>query len=63
MNKAGSGTPLSIYWIDVEGGASTILAAPNGQTIVVDAGFQGRAMRGASPKFSRTRCTRSRSTI
>jgi len=44
---AGAGNPapgstLSIYWIDVEGGASTVIAAPNGQTIVVDAGWSDR---------------------
>jgi len=49
-NEAGSGAPLSIYWIDVEGGASTILAAPNGQTIVVDAGFPGARDAGRVAK-------------
>lgn len=36
-----AGSVLSIYWVDVEGGAATIIAAPNGQTIVVDAGWAG----------------------
>lgn len=43
--SAGAANPitgsLSIYWVDVEGGAATIIAAPNGQTIVVDAGWAG----------------------
>ena len=41
MGEAGAGAQLRIYWVDVEGGAATVIAAPNGQTIVVDAGFPG----------------------
>jgi beta-lactamase superfamily II metal-dependent hydrolase len=33
---------VRIYWVDTEGGASTIIAAPDGRVIVVDAGFQSR---------------------
>jgi competence protein ComEC len=36
-----SGEPLVIYWIDVEGGAATLLVAPNGEIVVVDAGNPG----------------------
>ena len=36
-----SGT-LRIYWIDTEGGASTVIAAPDGAVIVVDVGFSSR---------------------
>ncbi len=32
---------LDIYWIDVEGGASTLLVTPGGQTILMDAGWAG----------------------
>ncbi len=32
---------LDIYWIDVEGGAATLLVTPAGQTILVDAGNPG----------------------
>jgi beta-lactamase superfamily II metal-dependent hydrolase len=43
---AGSGpvgsAPLVIYWIDVEGGAATIVVAPNGEIVVVDAGNPGQ---------------------
>ena len=35
-----SGT-LDIYWIDVEGGASTLIVTPAGQSILMDAGFGG----------------------
>jgi competence protein ComEC len=37
-----SGEPLVIYWIDVEGGAATLLIAPNGEIVVVDAGNPGQ---------------------
>jgi beta-lactamase superfamily II metal-dependent hydrolase len=30
-----------IYWVDTEGGAATLLVAPTGQTVLVDAGFSG----------------------
>src|SRR6187402_3609899 len=35
------GDPLVIYWIDVEGGAATLLIAPSGDIVVVDAGNPG----------------------
>jgi beta-lactamase superfamily II metal-dependent hydrolase len=44
---AGGGPPqasgsVRIYWVDTEGGAATVIAAPDGRTIVVDGGFQSR---------------------
>jgi competence protein ComEC len=30
---------LEIYWTDVEGGAATLIVAPSGQALLVDAGF------------------------
>ncbi len=30
---------MQIYWIDVEGGAATLLVAPGGQTLLMDAGW------------------------
>ena len=33
---------LDIYWIDVEGGAATLLVTPAGETILIDAGNPGR---------------------
>lgn len=39
--ETGPQPPLQIYWVDVEGGASTLLVAPNGEVVVVDAGFPG----------------------
>ena len=39
---SGAGAAMvRIYWIDTEGGASTIIATPTGQVVVVDAGFSG----------------------
>lgn len=33
---------LDIYWIDVEGGAATLIVTPAGETILIDAGNPGR---------------------
>src|SRR5262249_7490119 len=33
---------LEIYFIDVEGGQSTLVVAPSGQSLLVDTGFPGR---------------------
>src|SRR3974390_1431924 len=30
---------LQIYWIDVEGGASTLVVAPSGESLLLDTGF------------------------
>jgi competence protein ComEC len=40
---AGGGTTAAfrIYWVDTEGGAATLLVAPTGQVVLVDAGFSG----------------------
>ena len=32
---------LDIYWIDVEGGASTLVVTPQGQSVLMDAGYGG----------------------
>ena len=32
---------LDIYWIDVEGGASTLIVTPRGQSVLMDAGYAG----------------------
>ncbi|MBI3050444.1 MAG: MBL fold metallo-hydrolase [Acidobacteria bacterium] len=31
---------LDIYWIDVEGGASTLIVAPSGESMLVDTGYE-----------------------
>jgi competence protein ComEC len=33
---------LDVYWIDVEGGASTLLVTPAGETVLIDTGNPGR---------------------
>ncbi len=38
---------LDIYWIDVEGGASTLIIAPSGESLLVDTGFPGNDDRDA----------------
>jgi len=39
--------PLQIYSIDVEGGQSTLIVSPSGQSLLIDAGFPG--FHGAHP--------------
>lgn len=41
------GGRLQIAWIDVEGGASTLFVAPNGQSLLFDTGFPGNDDRDA----------------
>jgi hypothetical protein len=31
---------LDIYWVDVEGGAATLIVAPSGESMLVDTGFE-----------------------
>jgi competence protein ComEC len=38
QNNAQSGS-LQIYWIDVEGGAATLLVSPSGESLLLDTGF------------------------
>jgi hypothetical protein len=35
--------PLQIYFIDVEGGQSTLLVSPSGESLLIDAGWSGEA--------------------
>ena len=42
-SQAGVGAqsrPLDIYWVDVEGGAATLMIAPSGESLLVDAGWE-----------------------
>src|SRR5579863_4240701 len=36
---------LDIYWIDVEGGAATLIVTPSGQSLLVDTGFPAQGDR------------------
>jgi beta-lactamase superfamily II metal-dependent hydrolase len=40
---------LEIFFIDVEGGQSTLIVTPAGQTLLIDAGYGPRAGRGGDP--------------
>ena len=40
--------PLDIYWIDVEGGAATLIVTPGGETVLMDAGWPGFEGRDAN---------------
>src|SRR5580704_398302 len=31
---------LDIYWVDVEGGAATLVVAPSGESLLVDSGWE-----------------------
>src|SRR5215831_6385570 len=44
---AQTGGRLQISWNDVEGGASTLFVAPNGQSLLFDTGFPGNDDRDA----------------
>ena len=39
--SAGASKTLDIYFIDTEGGQSTLMVAPSGQTFMIDTGFAG----------------------
>lgn len=39
--------PLQIYFIDVEGGQATLVVAPSGESMLIDAGWPGRSGRDA----------------
>ena len=41
-----SARDLEIFFIDVEGGQSTLIVTPSGQTLLIDAGYGPRAGRG-----------------
>jgi beta-lactamase superfamily II metal-dependent hydrolase len=40
---------LVIYFIDVEGGQSTLMVTPAGESLLIDAGYALRGQRGAPP--------------
>jgi competence protein ComEC len=45
--SAAAGT-LRIYFIDVEGGQSTLLVTPNGESLLIDTGWAGNGAAGAN---------------
>ena len=45
LAAAAAGRSLEVYFIDVEGGASTLLVTPAGETVLIDAGYGQREGR------------------
>jgi len=45
---------FDIYWVDVEGGAATLLISPNGESLLVDTGFPSADNRDAKRIFAAT---------
>src|SRR5690349_20245322 len=50
-----SARDLDIFFIDVEGGQSTLIVTPSGQSLLIDAGYGGRDARDAERIFAATR--------
>ncbi len=44
---------LKIYWVDVEGGAATLLVTPAGESILIDTGMPGKRHSGRIAKLAR----------
>jgi competence protein ComEC len=42
LRAAQPGKTLDIYWVDVEGGAATLIVTPAGESILIDSGNPGR---------------------
>jgi beta-lactamase superfamily II metal-dependent hydrolase len=42
---------LRIFFVDVEGGAATLIVTPTGQTLLIDAGYGPRAGRAGGPNI------------
>jgi beta-lactamase superfamily II metal-dependent hydrolase len=49
FDQSSAARTLDIYFIDVEGGQSTLLVLPGGQSLLVDAGFPGNGTFDARP--------------
>jgi competence protein ComEC len=49
LSQATSPKTLDIYFIDVEGGQSTLIVTPGGESLLVDAGFPGAGTFDAKP--------------
>ena len=44
---------LNVYWIDVEGGAATLIVTPAGESVLIDAGNPGKRDAGRIHKVAR----------
>src|SRR5580765_6250195 len=53
--RVASARNLEIFFIDVEGGQSTLIVTPAGQSLLIDAGYGGRDARDAERIFAAAR--------
>lgn len=49
MARTAIAETLDIYYIDVEGGQSTLIVVPNGETLLIDAGYPGEGKSDSQP--------------
>ena len=49
LSLSATAKTLDIYFIDVEGGQSTLLVTPSGETLLIDTGFAGTGAEGSKP--------------
>jgi competence protein ComEC len=49
IRVAGAAATLNIYFIDVEGGQSTLIVTPAGESLLIDAGFPGDGAFASAP--------------
>ena len=45
--------PLTIYWVDVEGGGTSLIVTPAGQSILIDTGERIPPISSSSFRFTR----------
>ena len=54
FKTAAQSRTFDIYWVDVEGGAATLVVSPTGESLLVDTGFPGADDRDANRIFAAT---------
>ncbi len=54
VETAAQSPTFDIYWVDVEGGAATLVVSPTGESLLVDTGFPGADNRDAQRIFAAT---------
>ncbi len=54
VESAAQSRTFDIYWVDVEGGAATLVVSPTGESLLVDTGFPGADDRDAQRIFAAT---------
>ena len=54
VETAAQSRAFDIYWVDVEGGAATLVVSPTGESLLVDTGFPGTDNRDAKRIFAAT---------